>query len=270
MIEHERLKYSKPIDRFEFWIDSNNIKEDIEFVNFHKLESIVINSLNYDGINLNLLNDLQNIKFLDVVSDRVVDFSGLSSLPYLEELYVSDIAKGVSLDFSENKNLRSLNVPTSSFVHADGIKRLTIRYSSLKDFSFTKLTGLTSIEIIKCTNFIDLSKTNPLNHLSSIKLSHMPKLASVKGLEMFKKSLNVLEIENCKNIIDLDTVSMCQNLKRVILYNAGNLSNTSLFKDFNKLEHFVVSGSSRFLSGDLSLITSKGIKHCYIEKKSPN
>ena len=179
-------------------------------------------------------------------------------------MYISNLPKGYCLDFKSNKNLRRLNVPTSRLKNVTGLKELTIRDSPINKFRFSELTKIQKLCFIKCTAVSSLDFLPENMSLLSLSLYYMPKLIEINGIQKFKDTLLELEIENCKNISDLDRISSCTLLRKIKIDSGGQLSTASLFNSFNYLNHFVLLGSSCFINSDISAFTQKQIAHLVI------
>ena len=265
-MEHLRYKYSKAINKLEFWIDSNFIKDDIEFINNNNINSIVVNRFSgFELTNLNFLKDINHIVNLTIVSDLIIDFTGINYLKKIETLYISEIGKNITLDFMENSKLYALNIPTSNFINAENISILTIGKSNIKNIKFELMQKLEEIDLIQCTGFTSLNFLPKNLKLKSIGLSYISKLTSIEGVDSFEESLEKLTITKCPKIENLDLISNLLKLKKIIIDSSGNFSNPILFENFKYLNHFVVTGKSKFIVDNVSILENKNIEHLYIK-----
>ena len=74
-----------------------------------------------------------------------------------------------------------------------------------------------------------------------------------------------ISITNCKNISDLDLISKCSLLKKIIIDNGGNFSSSSIFIKFHSLEHFVIMGKSSIIDNNFAVLENKKIPHLVLK-----
>jgi hypothetical protein len=265
---HKRLEYNLALKRNEFTISSKYILNDIDFINNNKIECIMVNiEKGYKNKNLDFLEHIPHIKFLTIVSEKIIDFQAISFLEKLEELYVSEPPFEVNFDFSKNKSLQSLNISTINFKGARNISELTLRECNIQNDFLNDFIYLENLSLIKCKGFSNLSILYTQMPLKSLDLSYLPNLNSIDPIQIFSKTIKELQLVNCKNIDNLDLISNCLLLEKIIIDNAGTLSSTSILRKLKKLSFFTLAGkSSYFKNIYLNDIKKEKFEHLYIEK----
>jgi hypothetical protein len=266
-MKHIRLKYSKPSKKFEFWINSNVLKKDIEFIIENKITSIVLCDVaNFKIDNLNFLKDIPFVKDITITSDLIKDFNGLLYLNELNDLYISNVPKNVVLDFAKNLKLKRLNVPTSKITNISNLESLTLGGCNVLNFDFSRIKKLKELRLIQCKGITNLTFLPEFLPLQSLEFSYMPKLISIEGISKFNKSLKEIELTNCKNLNDLDKIGSLINLEKVLIENSGTIKSAMIFKKFNNLKYFVIMGKSKFLDSNWEILKEKKINHLYVGK----
>lgn len=270
IVTHQRYRYSKPVNRYEFFLDSNFNKDDIIFINKNKIISIVLNAQYYTFSNLDILREIPHIEFLDIVSERVTNFNGLRYLKKLKYLFISNPISDINIDLTQNINLEFLNIPTTNIKGIENCIRLStlvLRKCKFDQIDYKMLPNLKSLDFVDSKKITDLNFLPNSLKVTQLTLSHLPNLNDISFISKIDKNLKELEIETCKKIRQIEIISTLKLLKKLVICNSIPLINTSVILPLNKLEHFALLGSSFFVDGDLSLLKKMNIKYVGIDDK---
>ena len=231
-------------------ISSCNTLVDITpLMHLYKIEYLDINSC-AKLVDLSPLRKLSNLNYINICScSSVVDISSLSELPAWKNTSRIDLSNCYSVTslatFKELKNLRSLNL-----VNCKGIKNLndvaqipSLEVLELYDATISdiqpisELSSLRTLRLSFCKEIEDFSPIaelvglHTLNLSSNMKLKRidwMHKLNSMVELDLSGcqhlikvfpisriKSLRILNVSYCPHIRDLQSLSGCENLRRI-------------------------------------------------------
>jgi len=94
---HEQYRCIPGSDKYYFYIDSDNLEENIEWILANKIENIRLNK--YEGYKLNTIEPILRLKSIKslVVFLEGVDLSTLCQLHELEELTIGELNKNIDV-----------------------------------------------------------------------------------------------------------------------------------------------------------------------------
>ena len=271
-IEHEQYKCVPGNSKYYFYIDSDRLEEDIQWILANRIESIRLSQ--YDGYKLNSIEPilrLKNIKSLAIFLQGV-DLSKLCELHELEELVIGEMNDKIDISNLANlqdvyllyhKNIKGLNTLNT-------LKKLTVVKADTAFFSDSIFSSWGKLEYLTLLSPKLPSNLSFLSHLQILKEFEIFSSRSkfdTSDLSFVKDSLDVLKIGSCKNIEGLDaTLPKLVNLKWFTLTDSITLKSTGFINYLPKLQTLIVLGSSYFEDGNL--INLKGrFKHIGIDDK---
>lgn len=111
------------------------------------------------------------------------------------------------------------------------------------------------------TNIESLDGIESLN-IKQFEAYYCSKLKSLKGLERVSTTIDTLILENCKNILDFESLSQCLKMKKIILTKCGDIPNLKWLVPMKELKMLTFSGTN-ILDGDLSYCF--GIDYVYFK-----
>lgn len=242
----------------QLFIDSSRLDECLEYMISHDFKNIIINS--YQGFAIKDLIFLSRIDdFVEGIVVSETHFENteiINTLHKLKFLGITDNKKSV-IDLSNFPDLETCAVEYSTRLKglesSKLLKSLTISHykSASEDFTnFPQLLSLQSLNIMQA-KLSSLNGIEKLMSLEKLMLFGMPKLKTIKNLGALSKTLEQIEIENCKNITDFETLSHLLNLKKLIVLNSGAIKSLNFIKSLKNLDFFSFVGTN-VLDGNLS------------------
>jgi hypothetical protein len=240
------------------FIDSSRLDECIEFMISHQFKHIHINS--YQGYALRDLDFLSRID--DFVEGIVIleahhaNLEIVNTLHKLKSLGFGDDKKS-TVDLSNFPDLENCAVQYSPRLKGletcKNLKHLTLSNykSNSNDLSdFPGLFSLESLFLIQA-KLKSLDGIGKLNSLKNLSLYGVSKLLTIEDTGKLSNTLEEIEIENCKNIVDFNSISKLTNLKKLIITQSGEIKTLSFLESLKNLD-FISFWGTNILDGDLS------------------
>lgn len=224
------------------------------------------------------------------------DFSFLSKIPFLEEVYLSrnidnqwicslkeirrlvvNIEKGEpDLDYSEFPKLEVLSMDWYSrfpdLSNNETLRKLSIwkykpKSKSLSELSLPK--GLEHLHITE-SNISNLEGLEGLN-LKIFEAHYCKSLESIEGVKSWREPLETLILDYCKKLSNYEELSYCKNLSKIILGDCGDIPTLKWLIPLKNVKYFSFWGT-KLIDGDTSpcsgidFVNFKNLKH-YNNKK---
>jgi hypothetical protein len=272
VIEHERYRAVPGSSKHYFYINSDTLEQDLQWISDNNIDSIRLSQ--YDGyalISIDPILQLKGIRSLAIFLQGA-DLTRLCELKTLEQLSIGESSTAIDLSGLEKledlyltyaKNIKGLNTLA-------GLKKVIIVKAEPPFFSEDNFSFWPDLE-----DFTSLSSKLPGN-LSFVKTSQKLKELEINNtrtefdasdLSFIKGSLEVLKIGNCKKIENIENVLPgLTHLRWLALTDSVTLKNTRFADALPELEVLIVLGSSYFVDGDLSDL-KKRLKHVSIDDK---
>jgi hypothetical protein len=271
-IEHEQYRCVPGGNKYFFYINSDKLEEDIEWILANKIESVRLSK--YDGYKLNTIEPilkLKNIKAL-VIFIEGVDLSKLHELHELTELTIGELNK--SIDVSNlgklqdaylvyQKSIKGLNTLKS-------LKKLIVVKADITLFSddiFNSWEKLEELTLLSPKLPSNLSFLRPLKNIKELEINNSRSKFDVSDMVFVKDSLETLKIGSCKNVEGLETtLPKLANLKWFALTDSITLKNVNFVSSLLKLQTLIVLGSSYFEDGNLMSLNGR-LSHIGIDDR---
>jgi len=208
---------------------SDNLKSIMPLNNW--IEELVIGSerMSYDG-----LSDFHNLTLLGVL-DNKKDVVDLNNFPNL-----------ITLNCSLTKRLTGLE-------NCKKLRNLTVSdYKSKSNdlTAFPVLEKLQSLNLI-ITSITSLQGIERFSDLKKLEIFRASKLERISSLLTLSESLESLEIEQCKKIMDYEILGRMQSLRKIILSNSGEIKSLSFVQQLPLLD-FISFWGTNVLDGNLN------------------
>ena len=254
------MEFFKENSPFNFLSDSllfysNNIKEQIKYINTHKIRSIKINNSKGDFNNLDFLAEIKHIEGVAILQDNL-DLDPVYNLKNLKRLNCATIT--TDFDLSKFPELRILGITYNKFVHnISSCKNLSwlwidkFKQDNLSDLIL--LTNLTNLNLPQ-TSIIDLGGIEHLNKLTVVNIDLAKQLTSLHGLSKNNSSLEVFSVYNAPKLNDYHSLENLSNLKKLFFGKTGEIENLDFIRNMSKLEQ--ISIGMKVTDGNMSNLTN--------------
>ncbi len=272
VIEHERYKCVSGSSKPYFYINSDKLEEDIQWILANKIDSIRLSQ--YDGYKLKSIEPILQLKHIRslVIFLKKVDLSKLCQLDNLEELSIGEL--NLNIDISNlkklqdfyllyHKNIKGLNT-LSALKKLIAVKAEATFFSEVNFNSWKNLDELASLNSKLPPNLSFLKNNRKLRELE---IHNTRTQFNVSDLSSIKESLEILKIGSCKKVEGIEEVlPKLTNLRWFALTDSVPLKSSRFIDMLPNLDTLVVLGSSYFENGDLSNLKGK-MKHIGIDDK---
>jgi len=275
MKQNNKLKFFDDVNENFFYLNSSNISDDIKYVKENNILNIAINK--YKGFtseDFSLLSDLAHIKKLSLEPCDVKNASDV--LPYfvdLEYLHIgidnvmvnfSNLKRLKYLYFDYHKDLKGLNNLTNlEVLHVYKANKFFFKEDLFKCFK-----KLRRLEIVQSKDLDNLSCFTKLSELKELEFHYCRTLIDLNYVtDNLKKTLEILKIGNCKNIINYNSITKLKKLKWLAVVDSFIFNSANFVKELPELNTLVVLGKSYFKDGDLSILKEKKLSHVGIDNK---
>ncbi len=269
-IEHVRYKQVVINGPYFFFIDSNLLDTDIEFIIRNEVENICLSQYeNYSLIHIKPILNLKFIKRLEIYVNKV-DLQGIDALENLEDLSIGEEYQNLKLTNLYNlKSLYVINGNPSGLGDLKNLKELTIVNGTISTFSssnFQQNSSIESLSIYNTKGKIDFSFLQKMSALKTLDLYNIRSELDVRLFDSFSEKIQVLKIEKCKMIVHLEEwLTKFNSLNYLSLIDSVPLSSADVLLQAKSIEILVLLGTSFFINGDLGLLNF--FKHVSIDNK---
>ena len=262
----QKFRFEERFSPPALYIDSIiPLEQIIHFIVENKIESIIINSEN--GFTSNTIApfcQLKQLKFLGIVL-YYEDISCIQQMSQLEELHITH-SDPLQLDLSVFKNLKALSYEWSKHIsglaHQKKLKVLSISKYKSSEADLSKLISLEELQLFE-GNLKSLDFLKECIDLKKLELAYLPKLSNVSALASVCNSLEILDIDSCKNVDWQEELSSLKNLQKLMLRGV-EIESIEWVKNMHKLQHLSIIDSN-IISGDIK--PAEGIKFVKIDNR---
>jgi hypothetical protein len=242
------------------YLRSNKIdNEIIELIEKYKLPNITINDqMGWKGKD-------SKIEFISKLPKRITglefmtnstDVSAISDFKNCERLKLNDAVRG-KIDFSELKKLKVLEArwDEKQFYNLDNSENLEKLY--LSNFRgvdlhfFKELKKMTNLDLFLCSKLMSLNGIEELKKLEVFNLDTANKLIDIESLHKTNKNLLKLDLSNCKNLVEIDSITSLVSLERLCLNSIGKNARLSNLKELKNLKEGFIDKKIILDAGEL-------------------
>ncbi|HUM52620.1 MAG TPA: hypothetical protein PK431_12430 [Chitinophagales bacterium] len=273
--------------------DEINLKQEVvQYIRINKIDSISITYLNsFTKMNSEFLKQIPWTKNLIIIK-LDLNLNGLQYLTELEFLHVEP-NNSQDIDFSFHNSLKKVSIKwtkgrnsifkcksvtdihlfnyrsndLSSFINLSNLNSIGLTISTIKSMFGIELlaTKLKCVSLRYCSKLEDLSPLKKLTGLNKLELFSIPKLTSLSFL--INSTIQIIGIEKCKSIKDINHVFSLKNLKVLGLIDSVPFTSISEIPKLSNLESFYI-GHTNIIDGDLKpLLNLKNLKRCFITNR---
>lgn len=254
-------------------LKGEDLAEEIRYIIDNKITSIYLTHFKSKAIaNLDFLKEINFIEKINI-NDLDIDYSGLYHLDGLKKAILSIKNKKQYLDYSRFKNLVDLSLDWypqfPNFSKNKKLKFLTIWKYKPQSKNFIGLVGLAELQFLKITqsNIESIKGIETLNNLLEFQGYYLPKLKSLHGIELLSKSLKILVLEKCKNLMKYQSdLEVLNRLEKLILTDCGELNNLEFINKLNNLKFFTFFNTT-VKGGDLSPLRRRKFEYLGFDDK---
>jgi hypothetical protein len=263
MLDHERYKLSPVTGEGFFWVDSNNLEDDIEYIKKNNIYNISLcdRKDGYLHQDLKMLKSLTTIKKLSINphSSIAFNYDDLKYFTNLEKLGIAN-EKADKIDVSHNVKLKECFILNATKL--SGLEHLV-------ELEYLKLTkpnkALFNIDIwnaLKKLKKLRIARSSlPIDFqfLSNIQIEELD-LFMLKGLDFTyveQLKLAKLEINKCKDVLNSNAIYTASSLKELKIIDSFSVPSAKLITQLPNLDLLAVTGKSTFEDGDLSPLKNK-------------
>jgi len=270
----DRLKKLANEDEPFFYVNSEKLKEDIDFIHKNNIKNIFISGYqDYKLHNVDWFNEVGGqIQSLVITppSNHEFSFNGLRYCTELKKIKINNETND-SIDLSNNKRLKKLSLLNYKF--ATGIEDLS-RLESLVLTNKTppKLITKETFDRFKNLKSLTLQGVKLSNGLGFLKNSSITTLVifncrklSLKGL--LELNISYLDIDRCKNIENEELIYKLKSLKTLKLIDSVVVESADKLNALVDLESLVVMGTSYFKDGNFDSMKNRFMHFGFDNKK---
>lgn len=251
-------------------VESNRLKETIEFIKQNKINLIELNYYKgYTNKNISFLMDIAHLIEGLLIVDEDIDLKGIEMLTNLRMLSITD-EKRYPIDFAIFKNLERCSLlwhkNYQNLNQCENLKGLLLKkfkFERNNILLFTGMTRLQSLTFIQSTlENLDFIKNTPI--LSILEIYYASTLKDISGLINCHESLKRLIIDHCKNISDYNILGKLTKLEFLGIHDSKDLESLNFVKSLPDLDHISFVGTNVI---DGNLAPCIGIKHVGFNNK---
>lgn len=236
-------------------VEENKITEYVAYINTYNIKSIGINDLHYKKNDVQFLERCPQVEKVNINSDLINNYSGLTSLKNLRVLYCDGPKNKIELNnFKELNELSiDLNKNVIGIKECKNLKTLRIWKYKPSNKNLEILADLRNIEelkLIQC-NLTSLKGIGSLPKLQKLELHYINKLEFIDEIEMNRNTLKHLRFDTCKNIKNHEYVILLKNLELLAFDNCGEIQSIRFIRELPNLKNFMFVNTN-IIDGDLS------------------
>lgn len=263
------FKFQKGIDGSRTLIvESSNLEKIITYILNGKIKSITINVFQgYELPDIYFLNKLSDVLEELYLPETKFDIQVLNSLHNLKKIGFADNKKDL-IDLANFPNLQSLaceySLRLKGLESCKNLIDLTLTgYKSKNLYEIPELLNLKELSLYK-TNITNLQGIEKFNNLKKIEIFSAAKLINISEIKTLSNTLEIIEIDKCKNIEDYHSLGSVQSLKKIIISESGEIQTLEFIKMLPNLK-FISFWGTNVKDGDLRYC--KGIDYVGFNNK---
>ncbi len=231
------------LDDEKIVVETDRIDEYVEYILKNNISSVYLCNLYYKGNNIDFLKKICFIEDLTITSSGIKNMQALKHMTKLKKLSIEKLE--AKTDLGELRMLEELGIGMNKYVvgieKLINLKKLRLYNYNPQSKSLNELRELISIEELKISNssIESFKGCGALTKLRKLELNYLRKLTTIDELEKVNKTLNILEFNSCKKIVNHDYVSCLTNLSRLSFNECSEIENIDFIMQMPKLETFI-------------------------------
>ena len=256
MIETEKFHVLDSRDGHKkLTIRSDYIDECMEYYNEHKeIDGVYIcPMLGYKLKDISFLQEHKYIKGISILDGEKLDLSGIENLKDLEYISISDNTQPIDYSvFPKLEQIRSTWHPKVIISEkCSKLKHLYFRHYKPKSKNLTELPNLPNLEFLGIIQspIESTEGIGKFTRLKRIDMSYLPKLTTLCDMENLP--IEMAEVQNCKQLQNLDYFRVAKKLKKLICDKCGAVQSITFIRELKNLDHFAFLNMD-VLDGDMS------------------
>lgn len=236
-------------------IQSDYIYECMKYYKEHKdIDGVYLcPGLGYELKDITFLQQHKYIKGIVIPEGEKIDISGIENLKELE--YISISGNIQPIDYSVFPKLEQIRGDWHPKViiseKCSKLKHLYFRHYKPRSKDLTELPSLTNLEFLGIIQSpIESTKgVGKFKKLKRINLAYLPKLTTLCDMENLP--IEVAEVQNCKQLRNLEHFGVAKTLKKLICDKCGAIKSIKFIRKLKGLDHFAFLDMD-VLDGDMS------------------
>ena len=249
--------------------DTIRSKECIEFALEKRYDRIMLNPAHgYMSTSLKDLLPLKNVVKELIIGSEKIRYIELCAFQNLTMLSLPD-NKIDKVDVARFANLKTLicnvNQRLVGLSECRELEHLLInRYSSVSDLSnLPALPTLKKMALI-ITSISSLNGIEKYSKLSCFEIFSAVKLSNLSELSSLADTIQEVQIESCKNIIDFRPLAYLHGLKKLKIANCGTVASLEFIEKLNNLDYI---NFWKTIVSDGNLSFCMGIRHVAFDNR---
>jgi len=255
---------------YSFLFDNNKLEQSLDYIKGSNIKRVMINPFHgFTSDNLTSLAPISSIIEELIIGTEKIRYDGLDEFHNLTLLGVPDNQKDI-VDLKNFPRLTTLNCSVTErlkgLANASGLKKLTISDFRSKTMDLSVLPPLVNLEqlsLIK-TNVITLTGVERYSNLKKFEIFNDSKLESLAALRAISKSLEQIQLVQCKKIGDFEILGELKFLKKIILTDSGTIRSLAFLEKLSLIESISFWGTN-VLDGNIG--HCEGIAHVGFDDK---
>ena len=227
-------------------LNQNHMEECFRYINENNITEIEIDNTMDKYNDLSFLNECVDIKALYLDNHFIKDISIIYSLKNLIKFGIEE--PKIAIDFADLLNLEQLYITWHKKIEGlknlSNLKELSIWNYAPKTQDLQEISSLENLENLIITQ----SKIGSLNGIGKLPLKSL-QLNFLRTLKEINEvgdvtSLEKVELESCKKIIDYSYLGNLNQLQELILLKCGDIESIGFVKKLNNLKRLSFYGSN--------------------------
>ena len=256
MVKKDGFYFLNGLDKDYLVVESDRLDNCLQYINNNKINHIYICNLYYFYDNLDFLKECNFIEYINVNSDYVINYDGLFYLSNLKKLIIQVVKTAIDLESLKSLNELAVDLKNKNVKGIDKIanlKKLGIWHYNPKSLDLSELSVISSLEELKIvrSNINSFNGCEKLHNLKVLDCAYMSKLKNIENLGCLEKTLQTLEFESCKKIINHESVISLNNLDTLKFVNCGEIDTIKFIDKMPNLKSFIFLGTT-VIDGDMS------------------
>lgn len=212
-------------------------------------------SKGWKGDDVTFLSDLEFLRALELTDWNIGDVSSIHALRTLVRLKISTYCK-TAIDFGSFPELEDLSLEWRAKA------RSLFGCSSLKRIFLNKYTGNDLASLMRLPKLVYLSVASPKiteigaspgSNLEFLGIYAARGLQSLQGVENLTR-LRALEVNDCKNILDIEPLRTILGLESVHICDNGDIDSLAPLAQHQQLRELLFYGTTSIKDGRISLL----------------